>query len=386
MTKSDPKMKSPRRVIGTLMAILVLLGVLLPSNPAQAINACNTREQYDSSYCNFMADEISPAAEDLYSCQDSWGYKGTDHLWYVGFKTQGNGLLVRGQDLPFTAQLSQDCRAWNNAYKISVTLVSETGDSYSSENQQSEFLYKNKLQQPLLTYCSTSTCGSAVIRGTINVPVNAPDGKYKIKVRVSPWGSTTTAENKNYLMRGFLSTYPQARTLPNLAKVTTIEAAEGQISCYITDFVDTAVAAFDITGSNWSLYEDGKLIDSYQSFPIAKSDNPNILRLTHGYLMSNYLESIRTRAYTYSFANQKIGSKYECRVSISTKYGSGLEAKSSAVSKVQTLGIDVIAKAPAEVTAKISTIYCKKGKTIKAIKSSSPKCPIGFVKVKSAKG
>lgn len=375
------------KIAAILTAIITVFSLFLgPIPPANAINACNSRESYDSTDCTFMYYDINPNPEAFYSCKDQWGYVGNDRFVALTFASPGNGLLVRGSDLRFTLELNQDCRAWVDAYKVSVTLVADSGETYASENHVGDFTYRNRLSAPTLSYCSTSTCGSASIEGMIRVPASAPNGKYKIKVRISPWGATTTTQNQTLLMNGFLSTTPQARFLPSISKLTAAAALEGQISCSFADFVDSAIASFSILGSDWEIYEDGVLVDKYVNFPIAKSDNLNVLPLKHGYLMSTFLESTGARMYAYGVANQKIGSTYECRVAVNTSFGSGPFVKASAKSTVQTQGIDVIAKATPPSTPKATTIYCKKGKVVKTIKSLTKKCPSGYVKVKTAKG
>ena len=366
-----------------LFVVLILSSLFSFASPVHAVNACNQRQSYDSTWCDFYADEANIPA--LYECQDSWGYKGHDSLWYVGFEAPGSGLITRGSKLGITLQTIQDCKAWNNAYKISVILVAENGDNFASENMTSEFLYSSRNSAPTLSYCSTSTCGTAVLKGYVNLPATSPEGKYQIKVRVTPWGSINSSDTKTFTMKGFLSTTPQPRYIPALEKVNLAVTKDGVITCYITDFVDTAVSAFSITGSNWEIYEDGLLVDSFNNYPLATSDNAAITQLKHGYMMTMFNEAANTRLYAYGVANQKIGSTYECRSSIATKFGNGAQAKASVKSTVRTLGVEVVETAPIT-PPKTLTIFCKKGKVVKTVRSTKPKCPSGYVKVNTSKG
>jgi hypothetical protein len=390
-----------RKVAGFLsIAALLVVSMFAGVTPANAVNACSSYLDYETPYCLFYGSEAAATPTVLNTCDDGFGYKGIDQLQSLTFYgVTGNGQVTRGANVRFNARLTQNCLAWNGAYRVSVILIDESGNTYASEDPKGSFAYTSKLSAPVLSYCSTRTCGIQDFDGFVSLPSTAPEGIYRVRVRITA-DSVISPANQVLNMIGFLSTYPQARYFPSISGLVADTPADGQVICAFGDFSKSAVDTFAITGTDWEIYEDGNLIDSVTDFPVATSDNLKISQLKHGYIMSGFLNSTSTsRTYSYAVANQKRGSKYECKVAIHTKYGSGPSKSAIAYAPISTSGLQPIpnpsptatpttSPKPQETVKPVAATatYCKKGKTVKTIKTANAKCPSGYKKVKTANG
>lgn len=376
-----------------LAALNIFASGVIPAIAAP--NVCTGIDVYNSSSCTLdTAAGSSFLSPNLKMCDDGYGYHGYDYLSHITFKTvQKDGVIGKGQNLPFEAQINQSCLAWNNAYAINVSLISPSGKVYAGSTSTSSFTYSDKYSAPLLSYCSTEICGWARIQGSIQIPADAPGGQYRVNVRItSNWPSYS--KDLSFDMATTLGMPLSASDMPAINTLAIANGSTSPIVCYFTEFTTSGIATFGITGSDWVISEDGSVIDTYENLPLSTSDQLVFYTLKHGVISVGKNAAAGIRLYSYSVANQKKGSTYTCKVAIHALTGAGMPSDVSAVAPVATNHFDVVtdvqtpspsptaSATPHPTTAptqkKLKTIYCLKGKTLKLVKAATPKCPNGY--------
>lgn len=385
-----------KKILATFLAlVLVLFGISPASADSTNGLACDSMWQFSHpGACVLSNVKGALTAPNAHTCDDGYGYKGYDYLSYVSLtNTPNDGQLTRGQDLPFTLRLRQQCISWNDAYMVSVSLVSATGKTYSSNTESSTFEYDKKYNAPLLSYCSTEICGSAIIKGNIPFPAFAPPGKYSLQVKIVS-NSAFSKANLNFSMSASLGVDFNVDQIPTLDHMEFVAGSQDAVlTCFVFDYTPEAVSAYSITGTNFVITEDGKEIDSFANLPIATSDRLVVRKSRHGTFATMLHETSNARLYSYVLNNQLKGSTYTCSIGIQSSYGSGKMLTKSVVSTVFTSGLNVVDSAPKptatpiatpKVTPKVSlkTISCLKGKTTKKVTAAKPKCPVGYKQVK----
>jgi hypothetical protein len=384
-----------------LAALNIFASGVIPAIAAP--NVCTGIDVYNSSSCTLdTAAGSSFLSPNLKMCDDGYGYHGYDYLSHITFKTvQKDGVIGKGQNLPFEAQINQSCLAWNNAYAINVSLISPSGKVYAGSTSTSSFTYSDKYSAPLLSYCSTEICGWARIQGSVQLPSDAPGGQYIVSIHiVSNWPSYS--KDLSFNMSTTLGMPLSASDIPTIQTLAIAHGSTGPVVCYFTEFTPAGVASFGITGSDWSISEDGSVIDTYENLPLSNSDKLVFYTLNHGIISVGMNTAAGTRLYSYTVTDQKKDSKYACRVAINTNTGAGTPAEVSALAPVSTKHLDILTdgsesaapspapsatatatptKSPAK--SLLKTIYCLKGRTLKIVKSASPRCPSGYHALKS---
>lgn len=374
-----------------LSLVLVLFGISPATADASNGLACDSLWQFaHPGACVLSSVKGSLTAPNAQTCDDGYGYKGYDYLSYVSLSnTPNDGQLTRGQDLPFTLRLRQQCISWNGAYDVSVSLVSSTGTTFLSNIESSTFEYDKKYSAPLLSYCSTEICGSGIIKGNIPFPAFAPPGKYSLNVKITS-NTAFSKANLNFAMAASLEVPFNVDQIPTLDRMEFVASSQDSVlTCFVLDYTPEAVSAFSITGTNFVITEDGKEIDSIKNLPLASSDRLVVRKSKHGTFATVFAESANARLYSYVLHNQLKGSTYTCSIGIQSSYGAGKMLTKTEVSTVFTSGTSVVDSAPkpsptptATPKVVLKTIYCQKGKTTKKVTAAKPKCPVGYKQIK----
>jgi hypothetical protein len=336
-------------------------------------------------------------------CDDGFGYKGFDYLSELTFiNVKNDGVISKGQAVPFVAQINSDCRAWGGAYTLDVSLISPAGQKIAGVTGSETYTYQDKYSSSLLSYCSTETCGRDRINGMIQIPQDAPAGKYTVAVHIGAGKYNSANTNMSYNMSEYLSVPLSASDLPAVQGLSITAVNSGVLTCSLGDSTSQAVQNYGVTGTDWTITEDGNVIDQKLNFPLA-TDAVTLYPASRGTFASGLFASSPYRVYGYSFRSQKKGSTYSCSVQVHSTFGVGGAATVSQVATVSASDFTAIGDpsptatptpttSPSAVpsdtptptasatplSSKLQTIYCLKSKSLKKITGKSPKCPSGY--------
>jgi hypothetical protein len=375
-----------------LLAIaLTIAGMVGLPQPAYASSAC---QSYVSGQCTLPPDDASRIViSPIYDCPqydflgNPFGDKGRDGPIQINATgINESGQMTKGQSVSFSILLSEDCRAWTNAYSFDISLTSPSGKIYSTNLVESgRHRYENNTN--VYAYCFLNICSLSSLTGNITLPNDSTAGKYVLSLHAV--ANSPIIENRGtvkYWSWGSVFSIAAAPGdpigFPQVSLMSTENSGNGPETCFTFDLNSALVASSQVTGIHWLIRQTG-LQDALDDFiyplpPDVDKGGPAGDAMKNGNAFSTVQPSGAV-AVGYVFRNTILANEYSCQMSFIGAQGEGAPVVTTFTSQIVTANFKLIPTVSIKKSKKTITCVSSKNRRLtKTISGLAPKCPPGY--------